>query len=380
MNEASPRLWVEVDLSAVAHNVHALRNFCGAGVHLMPLVKADAYGCGAVAVGAVAIDHGADWLGVELVEEAIPLRNAGIRVPILVSGPCGPDEAEAVAAYRLRPTVRDVSTVESLESHARALGRRVSVHVEMETGLNRLGVCEEEVLAIVRRIQACKFVRFEGLWTHFAESDEEDPTFTKRQFSKYLSFVQRLADMGIPVSMRHVANSAALLRFPEMRLDMVRVGESIYGYLPKPSLANWVALWPAVTWKSRVIQTRSLGLGESVGYGRSWVAARPSLIGTIPVGYADGYRRALSNRSSVLVRGEKVPIVGRVSMHMITADLTDIAGATVGDEVVLMGQQGEAQVTAYDLAAWADTAEFEILVGISPKIPRIYVGQRPELS
>ncbi|MCL4561920.1 MAG: alanine racemase [Chloroflexi bacterium] len=373
MSNLEPRVWVEVDLSAIANNVAAFRKIVGAKVRLMPLIKGDAYGCGAPTVGKAAIANGADWLGVELVEEALPLREAGLQAPILVSGPACPQDAGAIAANRLRVTVRDLETVDTLEAEAQSWRREIRVHVELDTGLNRLGLCEEEALALIRRLQECQFVKLEGVWTHFAESDEDDPDFTEQQFQKYLSFLRRLGEQGIPVPIRHVANSAALLKFPRMHLDMVRFGESVYGYLPKKSLGEMAALQPVITWKSRVIQTRTIRPGESIGYGRTWTARRTSLVGTIPVGYADGYRRCFSNRSSVLVRGKRAPLAGRVSMHMIVVDLTDIPGATIGDEVVLLGKQKEAEISAYDLAGWADTAEFEILVGISPQVERLYV-------
>jgi alanine racemase len=307
------------------------------------------------------------------VEEAPPLREAGIQAPLLVLGPTSRQDAAVIAANRLRVTVRDLETIDAIEAEARLRQREIPVHIELDTGLNRLGVGEDQTLGLIQHLQKCQFEKFEGLWTHFAESDADDPAFTEAQFQRYLNFVRLLDGQGISVPIRHVANSAALLKFPLMQLDLVRFGESVYGYLPNASLFEVADLQPVITWKSRIIQTRTIQPGESIGYGRTWTARRASLVGTIAVGYADGYRRCLSNRSSVLVRGKRAPLAGRVSMHMLVVDLSDIPGAAVGDEVVLLGKQEGAEISAYDLAGWADSAEFEILVGISPRIERLYV-------
>lgn len=368
------RVWVEVDLNHLAHNIQALKNKVGSTVKLIPMLKANAYGCGAAVVGKVALASGADWLGVELVEEALELRRAGISAPILAAGPSEAWQAEPAVFYDLRLTVRDEETLDAIAACADAAQKVALVHVELDTGLHRLGLQPEEALALIQKIENTTGVRLEGVWTHFAASDAAAPDFTRLQFQRYQSFLDLLAAKGIQVPIRHVANSAALIQYPEMRLDMARCGETVYGLMPRRDLFQLLDLKAVVAWKTRLIRIHPVAAGESVGYGQTWRAKRHSRIGTIPIGYADGYRRSFSNRAFTLVRGKRAPLVGRISMQMAMIDLTDVPDAALNDEVVLMGEQGGDCLSAYDLAAWGDTAEFEILVGISPRLPRHYLG------
>lgn len=368
----NPRTWVEIDLQACAHNIAWLKSQVGANVLLLPLVKGDAYGCGAAVVGKALLDNGADWLGTELVEEALELRRAGIDAPLLVLGPCEAQDAPEAAAAGLRVTVRDVETLEAICDQAARYGKLIRLHLELDTGLNRLGLGPGAAQALARQIVQSPSVALEGVWTHFASSEAEDPGFTHLQFERFQAFLAELEADGIEVPIRHAANSAALLRFAEMRLDLARCGETVYGLSPNPALLPGLDLRPVVTWKSRLIQTRRVTAGESAGYGQTWTAQTETLLGVAPVGYADGYRRSYSNRAAALVRGQPAPLAGRVSMHTIVVDLSQAPEAQVGDEVVLLGRQGQAEVSAYDLAAWAGTAEFEILLDISAHVPRIY--------
>ncbi|MGD0004727.1 MAG: alanine racemase [Anaerolineaceae bacterium] len=248
------------------------------------------------------------------------------------------------------------------------------VHVELDTGLHRLGLQTDEALIFIQQIENTAFVKLEGVWTHFASSDAVVPDFTRLQFKKYQAFLNLLKEKEVEVPIRHAANSAALIQFPEMRLNMVRCGETVYGLVPRRDLFELVDLKPVVAWKTKIIRIQPVAAGESVSYRQTWVAKRDSLIGTISVGYADGYRRSFANRGTTLVRGKYAPVTGLISMQMAMIDLTDISDASVNDEVVLMGQQGDNCISAYDLAAWADTGEFEILVDISPRIPRHYIN------
>lgn len=366
------RVWVEVDLSHLAYNIQSLKNKVGPTVKLIPMIKANAYGCGAGVIGKIACENGADWLGVELVEEAVELRCAGITAPVLIAGPVTAWQAEQIVFYDLRPTVRDEETLNAIAACANACKKDVAVHVELDTGLHRLGLLPDEALAFIQKIVNTTHIKLEGVWAHFASSDDLSPAFTNLQFQRYQSFLELLKDKGIQVPCQHVANSAALIQYPEMRLDMARCGETVYGLVPRYDLFQLLDLRPVVTWKTHLIRIHPVASGVSVGYGQKWVAKRDSRIGTIPVGYADGYRRCFSNRAFTLVRGKKAPIVGRISMQMAMIDLTDISDAALYDEVVLMGEQGDHSITAYDLAGWADTGEFEILVGISSRTPRHY--------
>jgi alanine racemase len=369
------RVWVEVNLNNLGHNIHALKERIGPGVKLLPLLKANAYGCGIAAVGKTALDHGADWLGVELVEEALDLRNAGVTAPILLMGPTNPWQAETIVEHDLRATVRDEETLIALASCASRSQKVMPIQIELDTGLHRLGLQPAEGLNLIQRIQYTPQVRLEGVWTHFASSDDVTSSFTAVQFDRYRSFIQKLEQNGVDVPIQHVSNSAAFIPGPELRLNMVRCGETVYGYAPRRDLHNLVDLRPVVSWKTRVIRIQPVAAGESVSYRQTWFAKRDSLIGTISVGYADGFKRSFAQGGYTLVRGGIAPITGTISMQMAMIDLTDIPGVELGDEVVLMGQQGDRSISAYDLAGWAGTGEFEILVSISARIPRYYVSE-----
>jgi alanine racemase len=372
------RVWVEVDLDHLAHNIRALKKKIGPEVKLLPLLKANAYGCGIGIVGKIALENGADWLGVELVEEALELRRANIAAPILLLGPLAARQAETIVNEDLRVTVRDEETLYAIASYARIYQKIMPVHVELDTGLHRLGFEEDDAIKFIKWIEKDEFLKLEGVWSHFASSDDLNSGFTQLQFRKYKLFIDLLKENGIEVPIQHVANSAALIQYPEMRLNMSRCGETVYGLVPRRDLSESLDLKPVVEWKTRLIWIQSVAEGVSVGYGQTWIAKRESRIGTISLGYADGYRRSFSNHAHTLVRGKIAPVVGKLSMQMTMIDLTDIPDAMINDEVVVMGQQGSNCVTAYDLAEWAGTGEFEILVDISSRIPRYYLPPREE--
>jgi alanine racemase len=367
------RVWVEVDLDNLAHNIRRLKNKVGPEVKLLPLLKANAYGCGIGVVGKTALENGADWLGVEMVEEGLDLRRASITAPILVVGPVACWQADAIVTNDLRVTLRDEDTLTAIQSVANKYGKVVLVHIELDTGLHRLGLSADEAFGLIQKFQKKTSIKLEGVWTHFTSSDEVVPDLTRQQFEQYQGFLKRLKDAGIEVPIQHAANSAALIQYPEMRLNMARCGETVYGLVPRRDLHQSVGLLPVVEWKTRLIRIQSCATGITVGYGQTWMAKRDSLIGTITVGYADGYRRSFSNCAHVLIRGHIAPVAGKTSMQMTMVDLTDVPEAAIGDEVVLIGQQGNRCITAYDLADWAGTGEFEILVNISVRVPRHYV-------
>jgi alanine racemase len=370
------RVWVEVNLDHLAHNIRVLKERIGPAVKLLPLLKANAYGCGIAIVGKVAFDNGADWLGVELVDEGLELRRANIKAPILAVGPVAAWQADSIVNNDLRVTVRDEETLNAISSRASIHQKVMPVHIELDTGLHRLGFQADQALDFIQQIQNTPFVQLEGVWTHFASSDDPIPNFTRIQFEQYQSFIKILHEKGVEVPIRHAANSAALIQYPEMRLNMSRCGETVYGLVPRRDLLQSVDLKPVVEWKTRLIWIQSVAKGVSVGYGQAWIAKRDSRIGTISLGYADGYRRSFANRAHVLVRGQAAEVVGKLSMQMAMIDLTDIPDAKINDEVVVMGRQGSNCVTAYELAEWAGTGEFEILVNISARTPRYYLPVR----
>ncbi|HEY8490245.1 MAG TPA: alanine racemase [Dehalococcoidia bacterium] len=362
--------WAEIDLDALTENVRALKDQARpAG--LIAMVKANAYGHGAVMVARAAVEAGADRLGVTCVDEGVELREGGVTAPILILGHTPPHDAERTVRYDLTPTVNGRDLADALSRHAVALGRTVPVHVKLDSGMNRYGLPEEGLLDLAAYLRRLPGLQVEGLYTHFAAADEADKAFTREQFRRFQAVAARLP--WIPL--RHAANTAGLLDLPETALDFVRCGIGLYGYYPSDEVRRDAPLRPVLSLKSRLVRLRRLEPGETVGYGRTWTARRPSLVGLAAVGYGDGYRRALSNRAHVLVRGRRAPVAGRVSMDQTTIDITDVPGVQEGDEVVFIGTQGEEVVTADELAALCDTISYEILTGISARVPRVYLRQ-----
>lgn len=378
MDPGSLSRWLiraEVDLDAIAANTRNLARLVRPA-RLFAVVKADGYGLGAVAASRVALANGADGLCVARPEEGLALRAAGIDAPILILGPTVPALADQVVRARLTPTVCDLQTAEALARAAGAGARPLPVHVKIDTGLHRYGILPSEAPAFLGHLSRHLQLRVEGLWTHLATADEADKTFAYAQLARFNEVVAALP----PVPVRHAANTAAAIDLPEFRLDLVRAGIGIYGYYPSRHVGRAVALRPALTLKSRVIRVHDVGPGETIGYGRSWVARRAGRIALVACGYGDGYPRHLSNRGAVLVRGRRCPVVGRVSMDLLTVDVTDLPEVQTGDEVVLVGRQGDEEISLDELAELAETIPYELLTRLTPRVPRIYVGSRPVLT
>ncbi|MDQ3707169.1 MAG: alanine racemase [Chloroflexota bacterium] len=374
----------EIDLSAIAGNVRAIKSLVGPTCRVLAVVKANGYGLGAQWVAQAALEGGASWLGVARVDEGVQLRRAGYTGPLLVMSYTPPEEAEVAVRNRLTLAVHRQHTALALEEAARSLGLspgEVAVHLKVDTGLGRYGCTSEEFKSLAHAVRQLPHLRLEGLMTHFADADNPDQTFVRRQLALFNDLKARAAEEGIEFEIVHAANSAATLSLPEARLDMVRCGIVLSGHVPAPHLAGVVELKQTLTLRSKLARVFQASEGATVGYGRTWTAKTPALIGLVTVGYADGYRRVLSGRAEVLVRGRRVPVVGRVSMDQIGLDLTGVPEAREGDEVVLVGAQGAASVTVDDLAGWADTITYEILCGLSERVPRRYMhsGQAVEV-
>jgi alanine racemase len=333
------------------------------------VVKANAYGHGAVACGRAALEAGAAGLAVVCVDEGEELRRAGIEAPILVVGHTPASDAERVVALGLRPTVGAWDLVEALAQAARRAGRVVPLHLELESGLNRHGLLPDALVALAGRARETPGVEVEGLFTHFAAAEEGDQRFTRRQLD-----VLREVAARIPfLKERHCAASASVLLDREMVLDAVRTGLSLYGYRPAPWCGTDVDLRPVMSLRSRIARVLEVERGATVGYGRTWAAARPSRIALVMCGYADGYRRVFGNRAHVLVRGRRAPVVGRVAMDMCMVDVTAVPEAQPGDLATLIGRDGEERVDADELATLADTISWEILAGVTARVPRLYL-------
>jgi len=368
-----------VDLEAVAENLRAVRELLRPGAGLIAVVKANAYGHGGVEVARAMVAVGADGLGVAYAEEGILLRRAGVRGPILVMGPTPPEGAEALLEHRLEAVVFDMALAERLAHLAAQAGRAVGVHLEVDTGMARQGVSPREAPVFAIKLARLRGLRLDGLMSHFANAEADDPASAREQLTRFLETDRAIRAAGVDVPRRHLANSAGLLALPEARLDLVRPGILLYGYAPSPRLAARLALRPALTLRTRIAALRDVPRGQGVSYGHTFVAPRDVRVATLPIGYADGVCRALSNRGQVLVRGRRAPILGRVCMDMTLADVSAIPAASVDDEVVLIGRQGDDALSADDVAAAAGTINYEILACIGPRIPRVHIkGSGPD--
>jgi alanine racemase len=357
----------EIDLGAVQRNFQRVRAAVGGGVAVWGVVKADAYGHGAVEV-ARALEPLCNALAVSLVEEGMELRAAGVRSPIIVLGAYYDRHHADVLAHRLTPVVYDVADLERFAAAASRRGRRADVHVKVDTGMSRLGVPVANVADALGRVRALAGLRLAGLCTHFASADLPDAEATRGQLARFAGCLDEARAQGFTNLVNHAANSAAAVRFPEARLQAVRPGLALYGAMPSTQVAL-PGLEPALRLTTRVMAVHEIAEGTTVSYGGIWRAGRPSRIATLPVGYADGYPRHVRD-ACALVRGRRVPIVGAVCMDMLMVDVTDVPGVAAGDRVTLIGADGTELVSIDDLARWAGTISYEILCGISKRVPR----------
>jgi alanine racemase len=360
--------WAEIDLDAFDSNVR-LMAARAAPARLYAVVKANAYGHGAIACARAAIAAGAKGLAVICVDEAEELRRAGITAPLLLVGATPASDATRVVSLGLMPTVGALDLMEALATAATRARTTVPIHLEVETGLNRHGLTPDDCVALDARARGMPGIEVRGLFTHFAAAEEGDQRFTRGQFDQLKAVSARLPW----IVERHCAASASVLLDHEMGLDAVRAGLSLYGYRPAPWVGTDADLKPVLSLRARIARLLDVERGATVGYGRTWAATKPARIALVMCGYADGYRRALGNRAPVAVRGQLAPVVGRVAMDMAMVDVTAIPAATVGDVVTLLGRDGDAEVTADELADLADTISWEILAGISARVPRLYL-------
>lgn len=361
--------WLEIDVGAIADNIQLLRARLAPGARFLAVVKADAYGHGARDVLGEAVRQGAWGGAVALPEEGAQLREAGASCPVLVLGGADAACARAAVEYGLSQAAPDVDTLRLLSEAARALGRPARAHVKLDTGMGRIGARHEvELDAMLDFLDAHREVELEGAFTHFARADErgaDAEAYTRAQARRFVELCGRITARGFrPI--RHMANSAAMIRYPEYDMDMARMGVSMYGFSPFIEGLKY-----AQRWVTRALFAKRVGEGAAISYGGTFVTRRESLILTLPVGYADGYLRAWGNRASVLVRGRRAPVVGRVCMDQIMVDATDVPGAQAGDEVVLMGAQGDERITPEELADIAGTIPYEVMLGVHARVPRV---------
>jgi alanine racemase len=360
-----------VDLDAIVYNLSALRSLLPSSVAVCAIVKADAYGHGAVPVSRELEANGVEAFGVATIEEGLELRRAGITRPILVLA-VGPAGIEVAREHGLSPVIYSPDMAERLSRAARAMEKPLPVHLKIDTGMGRLGLLRDEWKAILRDLRENPWIEIEGLATHFSSADS-DEAFTRTQLGRFEAMVDEAGETREPPAKRiHAANSAGIVSYPESIFTMVRPGLLLYGSYPEPGLRDKITVRPAMTFKTHVLYTKTLPAGSPVSYGRTFHTKRTSRIATLPVGYADGYRRDLSNRAWVLLRGQKAPVVGTVTMDLIMVDVTDIPDVSEGDEAILFGPTEGACLPVEDLAERIGTISYELLCAVSKRVPRVY--------
>ena len=368
---------VEIDLPALRYNFKSCRAFVGDRIQYLAVVKADAYGHGAIECARALAAEGVDWFGVALPEEGLKLRKAGITKPILCLGGFWIGQEDLILEYRLSPVIYQFDKAAALSKRAAALGFVAPIHIKIDTGMGRIGVRYDEVDEFVPKLKDLSNLRLEGLMTHFAAADDlRENSFTGQQIERFRGAAQIFEAHGFRPEYLDMANSPGAVAHPAARGNLVRIGGLLYGLVedvlpidsPRPKLKPILSLY------SRIAHLKSVPAGESLGYGRSFVTDRDSLIATVPIGYADGYPRALSNRGRVLINGAFAPIAGRVSMDWTIVDVTGIPEVKVGDEVILIGERGGKRITSEEIAKLSGTISYEITCGISPRVPRKYVA------
>jgi alanine racemase len=377
------RTWAEVCLAALEENFHAIQKHVGNGVTICAVVKADGYGHGAVECARALESEGAEWLGVTDAAEGLALRGAGTRARILLMTGIWKGEEDGIVAQNLTPTIWEPWHIEALERAARKRhgdlpSHRLPVHLKLDTGMNRLGAAKEALPHLCEMLSACKHLTLEGVSTHFASAEVLDAEDARRQMKCFEEGLAVLRIYGLRPPLIHMGNSAAMSARPETWKTMVRPGIALYGYSlaftrgGEPAAVADLALRPVLSWKTRVLTVKEVAAGQAVGYMGTFVTQARSRIAVLPVGYADGYPRLLSNRARVIVGGGYAPVVGRVSMDLTIVDVSHIRGVAVGDEVVLIGQGGGKSVDAVELARLCESVPYEILCGLSQRVPRVY--------
>ena len=369
------RAWAEIDLDAIAHNTREIKKLTGNRVEMMGVVKADAYGHGVLEVVRTLLDNGVAQLAVSMLDEAIQIRKMGIDVPILVLSYTDPARADEIVLNRVTQTVFSMDLAQALSAAAVRLGKDVKIHVKVATGMTRVGFMPGySAVKNIMEIAKMPGIILEGIFTHFASADESDSSYTIMQFERFMSLYTELARVGIHIPVKHVCNSAAILQYPEMYLDVVRPGVILYGLYPSKEVARKIDLRPAMTLKANVILVKDVDSDVCISYGRTFRTSRKSRIATVPIGYADGYTRLMSNKGRMLVNGEFAPVVGRICMDQCMIDVTDLKHeVSVGDEIVIFGKQNGACISVDEIADQVGTINYELVCIIGKRIPRVYL-------
>ncbi len=365
--------YAEISLAAVGHNIRKIKERVSPA-RVMAVVKADGYGHGAVATAKAALANGADSLAVALIDEAIQLRQAGLTAPVLVLGGFFDSDAEVFGAYELEATILDFRRARALSELGERDGKRIRVHLKVDTGMGRLGVDWLQARTLAGQLVELPGLQLAGLFTHLATADLADKSFARTQLGRFQDVIVELDRMQIAIPLKHAANSGAVLDLPESYFDLVRVGVSMYGYYPSRETSESLPLMPAMTLKSKIMATKKIAKGGYISYGLTYQAPGEMRIAIVPVGYGDGYNRKLSNNAEVLIHGRRCPVIGRVCMDQIMVGLSDDISAEVGDDVVLMGKQGDAEISIYEICDKLDTIPYEVTCWASKRVPRVYAN------
>ncbi|UCE82946.1 MAG: alanine racemase [Deltaproteobacteria bacterium] len=355
---------IEIDLEALRHNFAQVRNLVGQSSSILAVVKSDAYGHGMVEVARELEVQGVEYLGVSTSSEGITLRKNGLKTPILILLGVEKDEFSEIIQHRLTPVLYRSDIASEISSAALAAKTQLPVHLKIDTGMGRLGVPYVEAAKFFELIRSLEGIRVEGLLSHFASADEHDKSFSSLQLERFRQVLTQAESAGLDFRYTHIANSAGVIDLPDSYLQLVRSGLMLYGAPPSQELHRPVSLKPVMTLKTRVLQVKEVDAGSPIGYGCTYVTTRPSRIATLPIGYDDGYDRLLSNKGVVLVRNCRAPVVGRISMCLTTVDVTEVPDVQVDDEVVLLGRQGDQEITADEIAALIGTINYEIFCNL----------------
>ncbi|MDF2819719.1 MAG: Alanine racemase [Clostridiales bacterium] len=368
------RVFAEINLSAIANNVAQIRKNIASNVEVMAIIKADGYGHGAVPIAKTLVENGADRLGVAVIEEGIVLRKSGIEVPILILGYTSEHQYGYLVQYEITQTVFKYSMAEAISKIAMSLNKNAKIHIKVDTGMARIGFAPtQENADIIKKITELPNIEVEGIFSHFARADEGNTIYPSEQLDRFQEFILLLESMGINIPIKHISNSAAIIDYKDAQYDLVRPGLVIYGLYPSEEVnKKAINLEPALELKSHVIYLKEVPENTSIGYGGTFITSKTTKIATIPVGYGDGYPRALSSKGRVLIGGKFAPIIGRICMDQFMVDVTDFDELIEGAEVVLIGKQGENSISVEELAKLSNTINYEIICGLGKRIPRVY--------
>ncbi|KIL38732.1 alanine racemase [Gordoniibacillus kamchatkensis] len=374
--------YAEVSLDALQHNIAAFRHALPKEIAIMAVVKADAYGHGAVEVAKQAMQSGADYLAVAFLDEALELRQAGIDAPILALGYTPPEGLEPARKQRITVTAYSQEIMDAMERiSASAAGQpdepKLHVHVKIDTGMGRIGLHrEEEAIRYIERALSLPGIQVEGVFTHYANADEEDKSYTLEQHRKFMRVVRHFTERGSAIRFFHAGNSATAIDTPELACNMVRLGISMYGLYPSAEVnRNTIELQPVMSLKTGIVHLKTLPPNSGISYGTIYYTSKDEAIATLPIGYADGFSRMLTGKAEALVRGRRVPIVGRICMDQCMANVSSVPDASMGDEVVLIGRQGAEEISADEVAAWLGTINYEVTCMVSHRVPRVYIRE-----